>query len=108
MNNHQKSTFYPLSIFSSDAQQSSRRASLALVLLGQGLRKSLIWLASHSNPLGGQKLNFAHHLYLCTGLIGEIRSLLKNRIKNKVDSVANELDDIRQALCELLYEGFYE
>jgi hypothetical protein len=48
MNNHQKSTFYPLGNF----------LNPALSLLGQGLRK----LPS------GQKLNFANHPYLCKGL----------------------------------------
>ncbi|WP_171004326.1 hypothetical protein [Bathymodiolus heckerae thiotrophic gill symbiont] len=49
MNNHQKSTFHPLGDF----------LNPALVLLGQGLRKSPIW----------QKLNFANHPYLCKGLL---------------------------------------
>lgn len=35
--------------------------------------------------------------------IYEIRSLSKNRVKSKVASIStDELDDIRQALCELL------
>ncbi|WP_138146780.1 hypothetical protein [Bathymodiolus heckerae thiotrophic gill symbiont] len=48
MNNHQKSTFYPLGNF----------LNPALALLGQGLRKSPI----------RKKLNFANHPYLCKGL----------------------------------------
>ncbi|SFV87788.1 hypothetical protein MNB_SUP05-SYMBIONT-5-31 [hydrothermal vent metagenome] len=44
MNNHQKSSFYPLGNF----------LNPALALLGLGLRKSPIW----------QKLNFANHSYL--------------------------------------------
>ncbi|WP_164707668.1 hypothetical protein [Bathymodiolus thermophilus thioautotrophic gill symbiont] len=49
MNNHQDSSFHPLGNF----------LNPALALLGQGLRKSS----------SGQKLNFANHPYLCTGLI---------------------------------------
>jgi hypothetical protein len=47
-NNHQKPTFLPLGDF----------LNPALVLLGQGLKKSPI----------GQKLDFANHPYLCKGL----------------------------------------
>ncbi|WP_164707683.1 hypothetical protein [Bathymodiolus thermophilus thioautotrophic gill symbiont] len=50
MNNHQKSTFYPLSNFSSNTQQSSRK----IALLGQGLEKST----------SGNKLNFANRLFI--------------------------------------------
>ncbi|AYQ56059.1 hypothetical protein BTHERMOSOX_1425 [Bathymodiolus thermophilus thioautotrophic gill symbiont] len=48
MNNHQESTFHPLSDF----------LNPALALLGQDLRKS---------P-SEQKLNSANHPYLCKGL----------------------------------------
>jgi hypothetical protein len=47
-NNHQKPTFHPLGDF----------LNPALVLLGQGLKKSPI----------GQKLDFTNHPYLCKGL----------------------------------------
>ncbi|OJA03708.1 hypothetical protein, partial [Bathymodiolus thermophilus thioautotrophic gill symbiont] len=50
INNHQESTFHPLGNF----------LNPALVLPGQGLRKS---------P-SGQKLNFANHPYLYKGLLG--------------------------------------
>ncbi|CAB5502148.1 hypothetical protein BTHERMOSOX_1060 [Bathymodiolus thermophilus thioautotrophic gill symbiont] len=56
MNNHQKSTFHSLGNFSSNTQQLSRKINPALVLAGQGLKKS---------PSGQ---NVANHPYLYKGL----------------------------------------